>query len=478
MNLEYHGQHCTPKLRNMGYNRFYINIIVRIIGLSLTNFVLIFLLTRTHRYFSIAFLILLFLIQVILIIRYFNSTNRDLAKFLLYLQNGDTSIVYLKEKIEKTFSGLKLGFNKINKEFSKIKLEKEERQIFINNLADHVAVGIIVFNGKGVIEIINKSALKYLNIDTIRNINSLNNIHFNFSGFLYSLKPEKQKTLSLDTFDQFKHSIKLTYIFRCSEFKVEDQLFKIVTFQDINKELEDKEVESWQKLTHVLRHEITNSITPIITTATTIRRYFKDNGKVRKVKDVHQEIIDDTVNCTNLIEERGNGLMKFISQYRQFTKLPIPDLKKVQLGSLVKNVLKLMEDELHSNNIGVKLHLQSIVILDCDKKMIEQVIINILRNSIESFINDTKNKKIEINLLKGENSVQLNIQDTGSAIPKEIIEDIFIPFFSTKEKGSGIGLSLSRQIMKLHGGAISINSKIGVGTEVSLIFLLDNFRST
>jgi len=439
--------------------------------MSITNVVLVSLVINTDRYFSITFFILLFLVQVLLLIRYFNVTNRYLAKFLLYLHERDTSIVYLKDKIEKTFEGLSSGFGKLNTEISKIKLEKEGRNILLNNIAEHIGVGIIVFNIlNGKIELINRSAIKHLNVDSYHNIETINKYHTNFSEFLYSLETGRQKTLNLNITDSFIQSAKSTFVFRSSEFLIEKQAFKIVTFQDINKELDDKEVESWQKLTRILRHEISNSITPIITTATTIRRYYKNNEKIKSVEDIHQGIIDDTVNCTNLIEERGNGLIEFISQYRQFTKLPIPDFKEVQLDLLIKNVLKLMEDEMHSNNIDVELNLQSSVILDCDKKMIEQVIINILRNSIESFNIDSNYKKIEINLLKDDNSIQLKIKDTGSAIPKEILEDIFVPFFSTKENGSGIGLSLSRQIIKLHGGAISINSETGIGTKVSIRF--------
>ena len=161
--------------------------------------------------------------------------------------------------------------------------------------------------------------------------------------------------------------------------------------------------------------------------------------------------------------------MEFISQYRRFTKLPEPEMKKTDLSLLVKNVIKLMDENLKLKSIGVKHEIHSGIKISCDKKMIEQVFINILKNAIESFGDNKKEKRIEVNLQKKGGRSQLKISDNGKGIPKEFIEDIFVPFFSTKESGSGIGLSLSRQIMKLHGGLIYVQSEKNIGTEVTCI---------
>ncbi len=221
-----------------------------------------------------------------------------------------------------------------------------------------------------------------------------------------------------------------------------------------------KELESWQKLIRILTHEIMNSISPISSTIKTIKEFLSTNSKKAKsINDIEQEIIDDSVNGLNIIEERSDGLVDFVEKFRSLTLQPKPIFRQFSIKELFENIKLLMTKELNENNILLEIEvIPESLALTADKKLVEQILINLVNNSIQAFDN-TKDRRITLRALYIANkNVVIQVIDNGTGISDENMERIFVPFFATKYKGSGIGLSLSREIMRLHNGKIRVRS--------------------
>ena len=424
-----------------------------------------FLIGRDDYLFTSGFILFLILAQTTLLIKYVNRTNRELAEFLIHLQQGDTSVVFSKENIEKTFKGLRSSFEKINADVKQVITEKEQNEHYLNYVIDNIKTGLIAFDEFGNIEFVNNQAKIFLNRKnhSILNINNLDN---EFIDVFTKTNVSESKIIKKSINDN------LCFLaFSSSEFKIGSKKIRLFTIHDVKQELEANEIESWQKLTRVLTHEMMNSITPITSLAHAIKRYLKNDGGLLNQSEISNELLSDIVENADIIENRGKGLLEFIDNYRTITKLPKPKFEIVETSKFLKNIIQLFDNEILSKGIIINLNVipenQTVF---ADKGMIEQVIINLIKNSIEAFAGIT-NPRIELNSFVDENQkIRIQVIDNGSGITPEVIENIFVPFFTTKEKGSGIGLSLSRQIMHLHGGNISVKSEPNVETVFTLIF--------
>lgn len=449
----------------MTYNKFYVSIFLRIILIVLSCVLFVYLLNRDDNLLTTVFVIFLILMQTIYLIKYVNRTNRELAEFLIYLQQGDTSAAFNNENITKTFKGLRGSFDKINTDFKKIKTEKIQKEHYLNYVIENVKTGLIAFNETGDIEFINNQAKVFLNKTYHRLIN-MNDLDSEFINILAKTKLSESNILKRNINDE------LFYLaFSLSEFKIDQKKIKLFTIHDVKHEIETNEIESWQKLTRVLTHEMMNSLTPITSLAHAIKRYLKTEHKMLSPDEISNELIMDIVENADIIQNRGKGLLEFIDNYRTITKLPKPKFELVKTKIFLANIVQLFNKEFKEKNIVVELQVSpEDHSFEVDKGMIEQVIINLLKNSLEA-LEEISNPKIKLIASTDENQkVKIKLIDNGSGISQEMMDNIFIPFFTTKEKGSGIGLSLSRQIMHLHGGAISVKSEPNVETVFTLNF--------
>jgi signal transduction histidine kinase len=248
-------------------------------------------------------------------------------------------------------------------------------------------------------------------------------------------------------------------LFKLSLIKTAGESIKLVAVSDITKELDNREIDSWIKLARTLSHEIMNNITPITTLSKVITGYFLSNDQSISEEKIDSETIANTVKGLRVIEDRSIGLINFVENYRRFTKLPEPHFKKVNLSSLIeKNVLAASAYP-GFDSIQVKTSVPDDILFSTDEKLLSQVILNLLKNAIEVLLMEkTANPEIGIRILQNGNTVQIEISNNGPPIPPEIKEQIFIPFYTTKENGSGIGLSLSKQIILQMGGDIILST--------------------
>lgn len=436
----------------MNTNNFFINILVRIILLFFTLFTLAWVLQNTNRIFTPITIIIISLIEFYNLLYYINKTNRNLAKFLVYLKENDTSLAFSQGNIAKTFKELNTSFDEINKKIQKTKLDNEYQNILTKHIVNQIPVGILVFSENNEIIILNNNAKQILNIEKgCKKIEDLNFLRNNFSEFIQQLPKNQNRLYQIKNQD---HAVLLSC--KASEIIINKKKLRLISFQNIKKELEQRENESWQKLIRVLTHEIMNSITPITTLTGTIKHFFKKGERNKMPEEIDCEVIEDTLEGINIIEERGKGLMEFVNRYRSFTILPQPEKSIFSLESFFKRIVLLMQKEAENKKIKITYCIFPINLeLEADKTMLEQVIINLVRNAVEA----GKNRGvIFLKAEKTENSLIIEVENDGKKIPSEIIDEIFIPFYTTKEKGSGIGLSLSRQILQLHRADISVNS--------------------
>jgi len=318
----------------------------------------------------------------------------------------------------------------------------------------------------GYIEIINNTALSLLGLPHISHIDLLKQKNIQLYELMMQVKPGQTKTIKVLCGTELR-----LLSLRVSNLKFGEKKYRLFSLHDIKTELEENELDSWQKLIRVMTHEIMNSIGPITSLSNILNNIYLKEGKPISVNEITEKQIANTIHGLDVIEQTGKGLMHFVEDYRKLTKIPKPVFKTIQIMLWLKSVELLMKNRFDEEGIEFKiLHKEIRKELIGDEKLLSQVVINLLNNSIDALKNSEK-KKINITVTEGATGkIKLSVTDNGSGIAPEEIEKIFIPFYTTRENGSGIGLSLSRQIMRLHKGSITAFSQVGVQTTIVLNF--------
>jgi len=433
------------------FKNFTFNILIRVLLLTAGIASFIYLLITTELYATLIILLVFNIFILYSIIHYVTITNRQVSRFLSSIRHSDFSQSFVNNTTGSSFEELNKSFNEVIHKFLLTRTEKEENYRFLQTVIQHVGVGLISFNTSGEVEFINNAAKKMFNLNNLQNINLLNNIQPGLALKFLKLSPGEKATLKIINDNDITQ-----LIVYATEFKQRDQNYKLVSLQNIETELEEKEMEAWQKLIRVLTHEIMNSITPISSLAGTVNTILSD------IKKPDDGVIDDLKAAVTTIQKRSEGLLHFVNNYRTLTKVPKPDFKIFPIKDLFKTIEKLMLSELKENNISFNTKIEPATLeLTADPEQIEQVIINLIVNAVYVLQNHPNPSLSLTANLDERGKVLIKITDNGPGIPEEAIDKIFIPFFSTKKSGSGVGLSLSRQIMRAHGGNIRVSSKPG-----------------
>ena len=445
--------------------RFYLNCTVRVLLLSGSICLLAFLIFKTEFIAASIFLGLISAYQIFSLLRYVTRTNRDLNRFLLSIKHSDFSQSYTNQLKGSGFDELNTAFNEVTREFQQAKIEKEEHFRFLQTIIDHVGIALIAFNPDGGVELINNAAKKLLKIPRLGNIKDIESISTRLADKLGSISPGDK---DLVKFKQGDNLLQLSIY--ATGFILRQQQLNLVAMQNIQSELEEKEMISWQNLIRVLTHEIMNSITPIASLASTANGLL-ENGKECKVPEDMNEVIVDVRHAVKTIEKRSKGLITFIDNYRKLTRIPKPDFKIVQVKELFERVASLMKDQYEQNSIKFNKEVDpESLTITADPALIEQVLINLCKNSVEA-VGGVSRPKIKLKAgTDGLGNPVVKVIDNGKGIAEDVAERIFIPFFTTKPEGSGIGLSLSRQIIRLHKGTIGVASTPNERTVFKLRF--------
>ena len=438
----------------MNFKNFRINILFRVFLILLMAFGMASCWLYTEWWFTPAVLFIILIIVVVNLVLYIEKTNIRLTHFLLSIKQGAFTSSFQGNKNGAVEAHLSAALNDIIKEFQKLNLEKESQFQYLKTLNENIGVGLISHSEDGNIEMLNPAAKNLIKKPFLRNINELKSIDSHLFETIKKLKPEEKQVIKTYIGGEMQQlSVQL------KEFVVQQKPFKLILIQNLLFELDQKEVEAWQKLIGVLTHEIMNSVTPIASLSSAINAQLKDQD----INTLTAEDRDDIYTSLDTVEKRSKGLIKFINTYKEFSKTPDLTLRPFNLVEVVKRITQLLEPDMQQAEIKHALHAESQDIkVNGDQNLIEQVIINLLKNAIEAI--DDSERLIEIKIYHDLHRVRLSISNSGSGLSSTDIEKVFIPFYTTKKSGSGIGLSFARQIMKLHNGGISARSKNGTTT--------------
>jgi len=438
---------------------------IRVLLLSATLCLLAFLLFKTDFIAAAIFVCLIGAYQIFALLRYVTKTNKNLNRFLLSIKHSDFSQSFTNNLKGAGFDELNAAFGEVNKKFQRAKIEKEEHFRLLQTIIDHVGIALIAFDPEGKIALMNNAAKKLLKIPRLGNIRDLDSVSPRLADKLVNICPGDKDLVKLQQDDDL-----LQLSVYATGFILRQQQHMLVAMQNIQHELEEKEMISWQNLIRVLTHEIMNSITPIASLASTAQGLLKDN-KDCEVPESMNEVIDDVRNAVNTIEKRSNGLLTFIENYRKLTRIPKPAFRVIQVKDLFDRVEYLLKDQFDQSFIKFKQKIDpESLTITADPALIEQVLINLCKNSMEA-VNGLTNPKIKLKAgTDGRGNPVIKVSDNGKGIKEEVLEKIFIPFFTTKPQGSGIGLSLSRQIIRLHKATIGVTSTPNEKTVFKLRF--------
>jgi two-component system, NtrC family, nitrogen regulation sensor histidine kinase NtrY len=388
----------------------------------------------------------------------------EVSEFVEAIHYRDFSRNFNVRQAPAELQPLRQGFNEINTTFRTISKEKEVHFQYLQQILELIDTGIITYNiDDGYLIWMNDAFKKMLQIPYLKTIHSLEKRDAILYQDIIGLKPRDSK-IAVITTDKNIAKILLS----ATVFQEDGAAYKLVAFQNINEVIDETEAQAWRKLLSVMTHEIMNSIAPISSLAETLKKNVAAINSEKRVADSSYEDLELGIET---IRKRSEGLLKFAETYRNLNKITQLTLQKVYVRDMFENLYQLMHPTLEEKNIELDIILKDPNIqLEADTHLIEQALINLIVNAIDA-VKDTKNAKIQLSAAITTNGkTSIKVTDNGMGIPPDILDKVFIPFFSTRKAGSGIGLSLCKQIMMLHKGSIQVQSTEGVGTVFSLQF--------
>ncbi|NLI23473.1 MAG: ATP-binding protein [Bacteroidales bacterium] len=451
----------------MVYKKFRTNVLIRVIVLSATIF-LFFYSLETRFYLTPVLIGIVIVMQIVWLFRYTDRTNRELAGFLESIRYAEFNRSFRIEGMGESFNELAKAFNDVIKDFQAVRSEKEEHFHYLQSIVQNIDVSIIAFQRDGSVELVNKAAKKLFQVATLKNIHLLEPLSKELVQTLLSIQPGENRLVKVQDYEDL-----LQLSINATELRIKDKEIVLVAIKNIQSVLEEQETEAWQKLIRVLTHEIMNSITPIASLSSTLDIMLKDIIGENKSGNlvVDMDTVNEIQQALQTINKRSTGLLHFVNTYRNLTRIPQPNFRILKVHDLFSHISLLLEEEMKKNGIRFIMSVEPHDLeISVDEQLIEQVLLNLIKNSMHA-LEGRKDPVIELKaFLNKRGRATLQVYDNGQGILPDVIDKIFIPFFTTKPSGSGIGLSLSRQIIRLHNGTITASSTPGKETVFTMTF--------
>ncbi len=434
---------------------FFVQVILRIVFISLTA--LAASITALHFPIYIACIPGAFLVLLTIeLIRFINRNNRKVTLFFDSIKNEDFNLKFPEDVPEKSFRELHQRMNQVNEQIQHIFMENRAREAYFQEVLKQVDVGILCYNLQGHVLFANRMVKRLLNCEQLNHIRQLEPIHTPLYQLLSAEQPFGRKLIELS------NEREVTQLsLKSSAFQSTEGPIGLLTVQDIRNELDEKETDSWTKLIRVMTHEIMNAVTPITSISAAILSNFKLGGKLVPVAELNEKRIENTVKGLEVINLQGKDLMNFVHSYRSFLSISEPEKEPVTPQEIFDRIRLIFAQDLQTAHIRFETLVDpGNLELYLDKKQIIQVMVNLCKNAVQSITGAGQENGI-LQLFAGlnaEGNQYIEVRDNGPGIEPDLIEHIFVPFFTTKKSGSGIGLSLSRQILRLHGGSLKVHS--------------------
>lgn len=416
-----------------------------------------------HLYAASVLIAALVVYQVFSLIRYVETTNRELTRFLESIRYGDFTAGFTTGIRGRAFDDLNRSFSEVVARFREISAEKEEGYRYLHAVVQHVGVGMIAFRDDGEVELINAAAKKLFDIPRLGNINDLTCVSPDLVETLRTIEPGGKDLKKITTGEDL---LQLSVF--ATELRLRHTTLKLVSIQNIGSELSAREMEAWQNLIRVLTHEIKNSLAPIVSLTSSVEDMLSARERAGGVED---DATKDMHGALQTIRKRSEGLLRFTDAYRSLTRIKKPEFQRFRVAELLDRVGSLTAGQVEEAAITFIANVEPPTLeLTADPQLIEQVLINLILNAIDA-IEGKSEGQIEIDaFVDGRSRIMIRVTDNGRGIIGDALEKIFVPFFSTKKDGSGIGLSLSRQIMRLHHGDLTVQSTPGERTVFAMRF--------
>ncbi|MBT1687808.1 sensor histidine kinase [Dawidia soli] len=450
----------------MAFNQnFTVQIVIRTTLLLMSMVAFAWLLQYPHMRFNQLTVALLVVLQAGGLIWYVQKTNRALERFFLGIRHGDLTMTFQQPSGGRSFRALEASMQQVLEAYQQVKVEKEAQYRFLQMLVGQLPIGILTLAGDELV-LMNQTAASLLQVDDTRDWKHLQAQHPHLTKALENLG-DHGRTLVAPAQDAGTGHLAVAV----STTIILGKPHRLISLQDIRTEIEQQEIEAWHKLIRILTHEIMNSVTPIASLTETLQDMLTDAyGQPKPYTTVTADNLDDIRFSLNTIHKRSEGLLSFVDKYRTLSRIPRPAMGSIHLPTFFDHLSNLLTPDLQRQGITLTTTADDTALtIAGDAALIEQVIINLVSNSTYA-LQATQQKQISLRAYAGDRHTILEVTDNGKGIPPKEINDIFIPFFSTRKEGMGIGLSLSKQIMSLHGGTIRVQSVPGQGASFQLYF--------
>ena len=418
----------------------YYQLVFRIILIAVCALLTAFLFFKEHYLLSVI-LSIVFIGQTYGLIHYVNQTNRKIAYFFDAIKNEDFTLRFPEKLSVKSIEELNQSLNMLNGMIQDIHVKKQAQEQYYQEILRQADIGIFTVND-------------LLNYRPLNHVKQLKQIDPNLYNLFETLEPFESTLYSLGN-ERGKKELTL----KCAPIAIEGKQLLLVIVHDIQKELDDKETDSWVKLIRVLTHEIMNTITPITSISESILKYFKKGNVLSTPEEFGELQIKNSAKGLEVIKEQGNDLMSFVQSYRTFLSVPEPDRELIPASKILERVRLLLQEYTNGHNITLEVSSEPENLeLYIDEKQITQILLNLGKNAQQALEGQDEGSII----IKAEEDAQgkkyITVTDNGPGVSAELLDEIFVPFFTTKNTGTGIGLSLSKQIMRMHGGSIRVIS--------------------
>jgi two-component system, NtrC family, nitrogen regulation sensor histidine kinase NtrY len=447
----------------MGFRRFRINCLIRILLIAVTVALLFYLAIYTALYAGMVVVALIGIGQVYGLITFLERSNRSMVRFLEAIEHADLSDTISTGLSGNTYDELNASFARVLGQFRVIRQEREENLRYLETVVQHVGIGLIAYREDGVIELANAAARRLLHATRLDRIDHLASVSANLVASLRNARPGQRQMLILKNGSGPQQISILT-----TQLRLSDRSITLASFQNITSELGAKELEAWQNVIKVLAHEIRNSLTPISSLASTIAESLDEGQKMEAQSGLDRQEMHEALVT---IQRRSDGLLQFVDSYRRLTRIPAPSFAPVSVAALLSDTVTLLQPHVAPGNISLTHSVEPADLpVYADAQLIGQVLTNLSLNAVDALAGRFGGEIHLRGMLDGYGRVRIAVTDNGPGIVPEALDQVFIPFHTTKKGGSGIGLSLSRQIMRMHHGQLTVSSEPDRETTFTLLF--------
>jgi len=419
--------------------------------------------TQHHAYGLALGALVLLLLLVVNLAHYLTHGQQALADFILALQYRDFSRQYPTQSVSASLRPLHEAFNQVNSSFRELRAEQEGQFQYLQTILTLLDTGIVSYDAAGTVAWVNEAFKQTLHLPYLKNIRALQSRQPVLYEAICRAVPGQPEVVKLTVGLQTVH-----LLVSATQFKLRGEAFTLLAFKNVSQALANTETIAWQQLLRVMTHEIMNSVAPIASLADSLSRHVQH----ARQQQPSNELLDDVATGIRIIQRRSEGLLRFAQVYRDFSTLASPQRTTLYVQELLQTTRQLLAEQLAAQGIEVTLSVRPArLTLHADGHLLEQVLINLVLNAAQAV---TQNPKAHISLLAWldeQERVVIEVRDNGTGIAADMLDSIFIPFFTTRLNGSGIGLSLAKQIMQLHQGSIQVHSVEGAGSAFQLWFL-------